>query len=587
MLQIKGAAFAAASTVLLLTACGGGGGSGGGGGGGGTTTVPPPETPSLSIAAPGSLLPPATAKTVAQADCAAGKLGTSIPVADIGEPVAAVTLNAPTWTAAAGANQAYCSITGAIYAADPSAPPINFRVSLPSSWSLRAVHTGGGGMNGTVPGNPSAAILALGAATWGSDSGHSIADSTWALNEEAMMNLGFMQMKKTRDVGVKLVERMYGEKPRFTYWQGGSQGGREGLTVMQRYPADYDGAALTVPIVNFSTLSLAPELIRIQEKPLANWVPPVKVAAIRQEFMRQCDKLDGLADGIINNYQACRDIFNTKAGTPGRNPWLSKRCTDNIDPNPADNTATACFTDGQIETLKFIYSPYDFATPLANGVTSFGMWMPTTDPGGSGLLINTRHAGQEGAAIGATNHSHLGILGVTGFLMKNLTANPLDYVEGGALNARRVQISQHLDATNPDLTTFYKRGGKVVITIGSNDSLASTGAQLDYYQSVVDKMTRPVLDAFARLWVLPQTGHGLSGSNLAVNGDGDTIPTAAIPNSFNGLQMVVDWVEKNQAPSKSPTVTAGAKALPMCSYPQYPKYVSGDVALAASYACAD
>ena len=316
-------------------------------------------------------------------------------------------------------------------------------------------------------------------------------------------------------------------------------------------------------------------------------MPPAKVAAIRAEFMRQCDKLDGLADGIINNYQACRAIFDTKAGAPGRNPWLSKRCPDNVDPNPTDSTAAACFTDGQIETLKFIYSPYRFATPLVNGVTQFGMWVPTTDPGGSGLLVPARYAGQEGAAVGAANHSHLGILGVTGFLMKNLSANPLDYVEGGMLNARRVEISKYLDANDPDLTPFYKRGGKVLITVGSNDSLASTGAQLEYYQSVLDKMTRPVLDAFARLWVLPQTGHGLSGTNLAVNGDGETIPTASIPNTFNGLQMVVDWVETNQAPDKNPTVTAGAKSLPMCSYPQHPKYQSGDAALAASYVCAD
>lgn len=233
MRQIRMAAFAAASTAVLLTACGGGGGGGG-------EAAPPatPAQPSLAIPAPGSLLPAAEAKTVTAADCTAAKLGTTVAVADIGEPVSAVTLNAPVWTAAAGSNQAYCSVTGAIYAVDPSAPVINFRVALPSSWSLRAVHTGGGGMNGFAPGAPSAAILALGAATWGSDSGHSFLDSTWALNEEAMMNLGFMQMKKTRDVGVKLTERMYGEKPRFTYWQGGSQGGREGLTVMQRYPAD-------------------------------------------------------------------------------------------------------------------------------------------------------------------------------------------------------------------------------------------------------------------------------------------------------------------------------------------------------------
>ena len=82
----------------------------------------------------------------------------------------------------------------------------------------------------------------------------------------------------------------------------------------ERYPADYDGIAANVPIVNFSSLMLAPELIRIQEKPLANWVTPAKVNAIRGEFMRQCDGLDGLADGIINNYMACRAHLRRDAG---------------------------------------------------------------------------------------------------------------------------------------------------------------------------------------------------------------------------------------------------------------------------------
>ena len=142
-----------------------------------------------------------------------------------------------------------------------------------------------------------------------------------------------------------------------------------------------------MPIVNFSSLMLAPELIRIQEKPSANWITPAKVEAIRGEFVRQCDKLDGLADGIINNYMACRAIFDMSQGTPDRNPWaakaLSRTTSIRIRPTRAPN---ACLTDGQISTLKFVYSRYKFATPLANGVKTFGMWVPNTDPSGSGLI---------------------------------------------------------------------------------------------------------------------------------------------------------------------------------------------------------
>jgi hypothetical protein len=68
----------------------------------------------------------------------------------------------------------------------------------------------------------------------------------------------------------------------------------DALTVAERYPNDYNGIAANVPIVGFSSLMLAPALIRIYEKPQANWVTAAKINAIRGEFMRQCDKLDGL-----------------------------------------------------------------------------------------------------------------------------------------------------------------------------------------------------------------------------------------------------------------------------------------------------
>ena len=243
-----------------------------------------------------------------------------------------------------------------------TARPINFSVALPSAWSGRSVQLGGGGMNGAVPGL-AGAQLGQGYVTYGSDSGHQVGgfggpggfprggfgaakggpdaaagsfgatkgpgggafakgpgpgaakgpagpnpNDDWALNDEAIKNLGYMQMKKTHDAAMVLLQRMYGEKPKYNYYVGSSQGGREALTVAQRYPADYDGIAANVPIVSFSTLMLAPEFIRIQEKPAANWVPPAKVNAIRGEFMRQCDKLDGLVDGIMNNWPATRSL---------------------------------------------------------------------------------------------------------------------------------------------------------------------------------------------------------------------------------------------------------------------------------------
>ena len=531
-------------------------------------------------------------RTITEADCSVARLGDSIPAPAIGEPVSAVTLSVPAWNAGTG-----CSVDGAMAPVEPgpTARPIHFRVAFPVSWNLRAAQLGGGGFNGVIPnltGGPGG-VFAQGFVTYGSDSGHQIGGGRgrgrgapdpqaddWTLNDEAMQNLGYMQMKKTHDAAMVLIGRMYGEAPAFNYYIGSSQGGREALTVASRYPADYDGIVANVPIVSFSTLMLAPGLIRIEEKPLENWVTPAKVDAIRGEFIRQCDDLDGLTDGVINNYMACRAIFDDSSA------WSAKRCPDNFDPEPADTTGGACLTDGQISTLGFVYSRYRFATPLANGVRSFGMWVPNTDPSGSGLIASARFRGQEGAPDDAPMHSHLGVLGVTGFLMRDLGANPLDYVEGGPHDARRREISAFLDATNPDLGEFARRGGRMIVTIGTNDTLASPGAQLDFFQAVLDTMGREAVDGFARFFVIPQAGHGLSGASHTVDGAGRAIAAAPIPNGYDAVGILRNWVENEAVPGMWLTVTSGERSLPLCSYPAYPRYLGGPVDSADSFRCA-
>ena len=544
------------------------------------------------------------------------KAGTAIPAASIGEPVGSVKLYEPRWIEATDAMPAYAVVEGSIFPVDPNGWPINFRILLPASWSHRAMQQGGGGMNGTITvregRNP---MLAKGFALYGSDSGHQAGGmgfggqqskplasgpeggDAWALNDEAIKNIGYMQMKKTHDAVMVIMQRIYGSKPIYNYYVGSSHGGREALTVAQRYPNDYNGIIANIPIVNFSSLMLAPELIRIQEKPLKNWVTPAKVNAVRAEFLRQCDDLDGLSDGIINNYMAARAIFNVNDGVGPDDPWTALRAPNNVDPNPDDNSISAKLTDGQIKTMEFAYSTYKFATPLANNVTGFGMWLPTVEPDGFGMITGQRFKGQEGAPENARMHSSLGTVGVTGFLMKDLKANPLDYVEGGKWNDRRVQLSKWLDSTDPDLSEFYKNGGKMIVTIGAMDNVASCGAQLDYYQSLVDKMGRSVLDKFARLYVVPQAGHGMPGRSYKVNGKGEPVEARTIPfpNGDDNMNMLMNWVENNQAPEKTLVVTQQGRISDkkevagylLCSYPNYPKYVGGPADQASSYISAE
>lgn len=548
------------------------------------------------------------------------KVGTSIPAAEIGEPVGSVKLYPPRWIEADETTPAHAVVEGSIMPVDPEGWPINFRVLLPETWSKRSMQQGGGGNNGVITVDEAnnrmfkvikSTMLKKGFAMYGSDSGHQTIRSwpgappppaplatgpttgdEWSLNDEAIRNLGYMQMKKTHDAAMVIMKRVYGTEPENNYYIGNSQGGREALTVAQRYPQDYEGIISNVPIVNFSTLMLSPVLIRIQEIPEANWVTTNKVKAITSEFLRQTDELDGLADGIISNYVAAREIFNVNDGKGTDDPWAALRAPGNTDPNPSDTTASAKLTDGQIETLEFVYSSYEFPHPLTNDVGSFGMWTPTTEPDGFGLITDNRYKGQEGADADAPMFTHLGILGVKGFLMQDLSANPLDYREG-QWEERRQQLSQWLDSTDPDLSAFYDRGGKIIFTIGAIDNIASSGAQMDYYQSLIDEMGQDKIDQFARLYVIPNGNHILFGRSYSENGKGEPIEVKSIPaaDHLQKIDMLIDWTENNDAPAKTLVIDEegnigtdpNVKGYLLCSYPNYQKYTGGPVDTVASY----
>jgi len=99
-------------------------------------------------------------------------------------------------------------------------------------------------------------------------------------------------------------------------------------------------------------------------------------------------------------------------------------------------------------------------------------------------------------------------------------------------------------------------------------------------------MGRAAVDSFARFFVLPQTGHGLSGMTYNTDGDGKPVTVQPIPNVYERLSLITNWVENGKAPGKSVIAVAGERSMPMCSYPEYPKYSGGPTGSASSYTCA-
>lgn len=292
----------------------------------------------------------------------------------------------------------YCRVTGRIAPVDPAAPPINFHVNLPTSWNRKLAQMGGSGQNGVIPvalttgmqwgpeSIPPNAPYALsrGFVVYGSDSGHQSAGghgaagppppADWTTNDEAFTNFAYAQMKKTHDVVVALVARFYSEPIRHSYYLGASQGGREALIVAQRFPQDYDGVFAQVPANTYVHLSIGEPLARAKTQAGDGWIPPAKVAVIGKEVLRQCDTLDGLADGLVSNYRACDRRFDPAVTA---NPLAAVRCEGGSD------TGESCLSDPQIRAANAVHGSMSYPFALAHGWTQFSGW-----PTGSESAMN-------------------------------------------------------------------------------------------------------------------------------------------------------------------------------------------------------
>src|SRR5437763_2915917 len=241
------------------------------------------------------------------------------------------------------ANPEFCKVLGQIAPVDPNAPPIKFEVNLPVEWNGRSVQYGGGGFNGVLitglslpPAYPfdKPSPLARGFVTYGTDSGHESKPGeppqVFALNDEAFENFAHVAYKKVRDVAVDLMQRAYGRKPAKMYFMGSSEGGREALTMAQRYPDDFDGIFARVPVINWVGLQHAGTrsgLVTMGE----GWIRPAQVELVAKAVLQACDKADGAEDLLVLDPVGCKAKFQPE----------ELRCA-------AGQSGDACLTEPQI-----------------------------------------------------------------------------------------------------------------------------------------------------------------------------------------------------------------------------------------------
>jgi Tannase and feruloyl esterase len=483
-----------------------------------------------------------------------------------------------------GATRDYCRVLGAVQPIDPNAPPVNFEVNLPTDWNGKAVQYGGGGSNGVLitglaplrdARRDTPVPVARGFATWGTDSGHDNQQlphpRAFALNDESLINMAYAAYKKTHDVGVRIARAFYDQAPAKVYFYGGSEGGREALMMAQRFPTDFDGIVSVVPVANYTGGNLMrAKLAQLQRE--GGWISPVKVKLIQNAVNAACDKLDGFEDGVISAYEKCLSTFDV--GT--------LRC-----PSEAD-TSDTCLSDKQIEADRLVHRPYQYPFEMKNGVTAFPGWTYGSEvqPGG---MIDTI-TGKESPQFPITNVKSQSVAWANAdgfvryFFSRDPMSNPFQF-SAENFASRIKEISEMFDATDPDLSAFQARGGKLILKGNGADYQRSVLQEIDYYKSVVSKMGQDHVDQFIRFYVTPGVNHP---------GNGVTRDGKAVPAKVDLLGVLDAWVDMGKAPDtltqisqqeQAPFTTIASR--PMCRYPLSPRYHGeGDPSQAVSFTCA-
>jgi hypothetical protein len=446
---------------------------------------------------------------------------------------------------------------------------IPIEVWMPTSgWNGKLIGLSNGGFAGQIGYDGLGAAIARGYAAAATDTGHSAspADASWALGHpEKVVDFGYRGIHEMTRIAKLVVQNYSGSAPRRSYFTGCSDGGREALMEAQRYPSDYDGILAGAP-ANYWTglLSLAVVDTQALTATPASFIPPAKIPTVANAVLAACDKIDGVADGILNDPRQCH--FDP----------ASIECK-------AGDDSDKCLTTAQVSALKQIYA----GIHDSKGHTIFPGYLPGAEGGGNGwgLWIT-------GPAPARSLMAFFGIGYYSNMVYEKSDWTYSTFALDSGLQAAREKTAAALDAVNPDLGAFRARGGKLVLYHGWDDPAIPALNTVNYYQDVIAKMGRVDTDSFARLYMLPGVQHCGGGPGPDTFG----AFVGSLPNDpqHNVLVALENWVEKGTAPSTIiATKTAegnpqGAATMtrPLCPYPQSAKYNgSGDPSRAENFEC--
>ena len=320
-------------------------------------------------------------------------------------------------------------------------------------------------------------------------------------------------------------------------WMGCSTGGRQGLKEAQRFPDDYDGISAGAPANNWVPLMASAVLMQQQlADPTDGW-SPAKLSLLQEAALAACDTADGVEDRVINEPSAC-------SFDPG-----TFQC--------AGDDAPDCLTPRQVEAARTIYRG---VIDTRTGAELF----PGPEVGSEPEWFAFRPAL---FPIGANYWRDL-VMGDSRWDLSTFDIGA-DVERGLSLD------TAEMTTTDPDLSAFVSRGGKLLLWHGWTDGLIAAQNTINYYDEVLTTLGTTDADDSVRLFMLPGVNH-CSGGEGAFQAD--------------YLGVLNAWVEQGQVPNRiiasRPLEDGGERTRPLCAYPEVARYTgTGSTDRAENFGC--
>jgi len=490
---------------------------------------------------------------------------------------------------------AHCRVTGNMYSrvspVDGQAYAIGFEMRLPQAWNGRFFHQVNGGTDGVV-GTASGGIGGGGALSNGlqqgfavitSDAGHSAAQNPlFGLDPQARLDYGYQAVGKVTPMAKSLIAAAYGRGPDRSYLAGCSNGGRHAMVGAARYADQYDGILAGNPGFNLPKAAVAQlygaqqfNTVATDPADLASAFTPAERALVAAKVLEKCDALDGAADGLVQDVQACKSQFSLERDVPGCTGGRTGSCLSSAQKTALGNI----FAGARNSRGEPIYAsfPFDAGITSANWAgwkfsSSIGN---TRDPVAVGFIFQTPPAPT--SIISDTKAFALGFSMDTD-APKIAASNSL-YTESSVSFMTPPQATQ--------LSALRNRGAKMMVYHGMSDGVFSPNDTAAWYDGVRANHGGSAAD-FARLYLVPGMNHCSGGPAT---------------DQFDMVTALVNWVEKGQAPDRVvasargpgnaggvnadvPATWSAGRTRPLCPYPQVARYQgSGDIENAANFIC--